>query len=144
MSQRYVRNTIRLWARQVFALPFYDSINRVIAPPDDYLWSTVEFDPSADQLISFCGDRLSSGLADFIFAGPPNTGDDALLEAAEISIERLMRFVDPTGALVLAYAHQPAEFTNGTADHNYRIFVGVEYRHYWTQPLNPPIPLPMP
>jgi hypothetical protein len=143
MTARYVRDTIRTWASQCFACPFYDSINQVIAPPHAAVWATVEFDPTADTLADFCGGRESAGLADFIFAAPPNTKDSEVLDVAATSIERLMRFVDTNG-LTLTIARQPEELSNGTADHNYRLAVGVEYRFAWRQALAPALPLPMP
>lgn len=143
MSARYVRDTIRAWASQCFTCPFYDSINSVIAPPHAAIWATVEFDPTGDVLADFCGGRLSSGLADFIFAAPPNTKDSDVLDVAQVSIERLMRFVDTNG-LTLTIAHEPEELSNGTADHNYRLVVGVEYRLSWRQAIEPALPLPMP
>lgn len=139
MSARYVRDTIRAWAGECFTCPFFDSINSVIAPPHAAIWATVEFDPSADSLADFCGGRASSGLADFIFAAPPNTKDSAVLAVAEESIDRLMRYVDTNG-LTLTLAHQPEEISNGTADHNYRLVVGVEYRFAWRQALLPALP----
>jgi len=132
MSARYVRNTIRGWAASTFTVPFYDTINMAERPTDP-IWATVEFDTSADTKLTFCDDLESSGLADFVFSGAPGMGDDAVLAAAEASIAELLKMTDPTGALVLLYAHQPAEFSNGLADYTYRVFVAVEYRHYYRQ-----------
>lgn len=147
MSQRYVRDTIRLWAVQVFACPFVDTINAVmrddlVAPFADAVWSTVQFDPATDGLADFCGGQSSSGVADFIFSGPPNAKDSDVLWAAEESIRRLMLLNDPSGRLTLVYAHAPEEFSNGTADHSYRVFVAVEYRYFWSQK-DPAQPMPV-
>jgi len=135
MSYPFVRNQIRQWAAADFALggvQFFDSINRVISPPHDSIWATVEFDPASDSILDFCGAHLSTGVADFIFAGPPNVGDSAVLAAADTCIWYLMQ--RGNSALTLAYAHQPEEFSNGTADHNYRIYVAVEYRFVFVPP----------
>ena len=134
MTHRIVRHQIRLWAREVFSVPFFDSINRDIAPPHDSIWATVEFDPAADTPVSFCDDILASGLADFIFAGPPGVGDEDVLAAAEDCIAKLLNRARGTST-TLAYMHQPEEFSNGTADHNYRVFIGVEYRFYYRLPV---------
>lgn len=135
MTHRLVRSTLRNWAREVFSVPFFDSINRVIEPPHDSVWATVEFDPSTDQLISFCEDIFASGLADFIFCAPPNVGDDTVLAAGENCVAQLLaRSNQGGGAIVLPFARQPEELSGGTADHNYRVVIGVEYRFYYRLP----------
>ena len=130
MSALYVRNTIRGWAAEVFVVPFVDTINAGATPSNGGIWASVQFDPNTDTPISFCGDVEESGLADFIFSGPPGSGDDEILAAAEASIEALLARQD-AAELVLLYAHAPAEFSQGTADHSYRVNIGVEYRHYY-------------
>jgi hypothetical protein len=130
MSARLVRRTIRQWAAEVFTVPFFDTINLVQRPTPDAIWASVDFDPTNETRLSFCDDQEDSGLADFIFAGPPGVGDDSVLEAAELCVGELLKKRDPSGALVLLYAHQPEEFSSGSADHFYRVFVGVEYRYY--------------
>ena len=143
MSYRYVRDMLRGWATTEFAargVPFFNSIDQIITPPHDSIWATVEFDPAADTLLDFCGAHLATGLADFIFCGPPNVGDTAVLQAADNCIFYLMQRRDASGALTLAYAHQPEEFSNGTADHNYRVYVAVEYRFVFVPP-KPPLTL---
>lgn len=130
MSARYVRDTIRGWAAEVFTVPFIDTINASAAPNGTAIWASVQFDPETDNPISFCGDMEEAGLADFIFCGPPGQGDDEVLSAAEASIDALLvRQDSPT--LTLLYAHTPEEFSQGTADHFYRVNIGVEYRHYY-------------
>ena len=90
----------------------------------------VQFDPEADNKLTFCEDVESAGLADFIFCGLPGQGDSAVLQEAEASIAALLERQDAAD-LVLLFAHQPEEFSQGTADHYYRVNVAVEYRHYY-------------
>ena len=130
MSARYVRDTIRGWAAEVFTVPFFDTINAGTTPNGAAIWASVQFDPETDNPISFCGDMEEAGLADFIFCGPPGQGDDELLAAAEASIDALLARQD-AAELVLLYAHAPEEFSQGSADHSYRVNIGVEYRHYY-------------
>lgn len=130
MSALYVRNTIRGWAAEVFTVPFVDTINNATTPNGGAMWASVQFDPETDSKISFCEDMEEAGLADFIFCGPPGQGDDEILAAAEASIAALLARQD-SADLVLLYAHAPEEFSQGSADHLYRVNIGVEYRHYY-------------
>ena len=131
MSSRHVRNTIRGWAAEVFTVPFVDTINSGDRPSNGApFWASVQFDPESDSKISFCDDMEEAGLADFIFCGPPGQGDSELLDKAEQSIAALLARQD-AGDIALLFAHTPEEFSQGTADHVYRVNIGVEYRHYY-------------
>jgi hypothetical protein len=130
VSARYVRDTIRAWAGEVFTVPFIDTINAGTTPSNGGIWASVQFDPSGDTKISYCEDIEEAGLADFIFCGPPGQGDSAILDQAEQSIAALLARQD-AAELVLLYAHAPEEFSQGSADHSYRVNIGVEYRHYY-------------
>jgi len=130
MSSRHVRDTIRGWAAEVFTVPFIDTINSSASPNGSTIWASVQFDPESDSKISYCDDMEESGMADFIFCGPPGQGDDEVLAAAEASIDALLARQDAAD-IALLYAHAPEEFSAGSADHFYRVNIGVEYRHYY-------------
>ena len=131
MSSRYVRETIREWANEVFTVPFVDTINLGERPANGApVWASVEFDPETETKISYCDDMETAGMAGFIFSGQPGQGDVAVLEEAEASIAALLARQD-TSDLVLLYAHAPEEASLGTADHFYRVNIRVEYRHYY-------------
>jgi hypothetical protein len=131
MSSLYVRDTIRTWASEAFTVPFIDTINLGERPANGAaVWASVEFETETETKISFCDDMEAAGLAGFIFCGLPGQGDSDVLAEAEASIAALLARQD-TADLVLLYAHAPIEASSGTADHFYRVNIGVEYRHYY-------------
>jgi len=128
MDEAYKRDLVRQWAA-LCATPYVDTINR---PPPANLaepWFTIVFDTESTELETYAGATLERGLVDVVFAGAPGTGDSSLLQAAAADVDTLLAQSDPNGRLVLELAQAPAESTNGTADHSYRVMIGINYTY---------------
>lgn len=131
MSAWYVRDKMRHWCLEASAthsIPFYDTINTNVQPPEK-LWFTVEFTSEYHEG-AFCkAGYIEEGFCRLVFMGKAGTGDQATVQAAELIVPEIDSKIDNTQRLVLTSYEPLNELTAGSADHSYRVGVVFNYRH---------------
>ncbi len=126
MSGLYVRNLAREWLASIGTVPFYDTINRVVRPPED-VWVTVEFSVTSKEGTINCSDYLEHGVIDLIFVSKPGLGDGPILTALEAFVAAFLALSDTAHRLTLDETEAVRELTSGDADGSYRLGVGITY-----------------
>lgn len=114
MSSMYVRDLVRAWATAAAAIPgmpFYDTVNREVDPPEA-MWLTVQFLGGTNEQSTFCG-QLERGTFDLMFFARGGQGDEELLTEAEPVVQAFMANSDPAGLLQLRLAGPPEDFPAG-------------------------------
>jgi hypothetical protein len=127
-AETYKRDLVRQWCA-LCSTPFVETLNT--APPASLAepWFTIEFDVEASERLTFAGAMLERGLLDLIFAGAPGDGDAAILAAAQADALTIFAQADPQRMLTLERINPPHEASNGSADHSYRVMIGIEYTY---------------
>jgi len=128
MSSLYVRNWFRSHTANL-GVPYYETVNQDQNPTDP-IWVTYEFNSEFSDLLSFCGDTMEEGTVDIVVSAQPGTGDAAAIAAAEAAAAYLTAQHDATGRLVIVKRQPVDEYSDGSADRNYRVIIGIEYRLY--------------
>ncbi len=128
MAGFYVRELTRTWLATLGAVPFYDTINRVVKPQED-IWVTVEFSVTSKEGTINCADYVEHGVIDLIFVSKPGIGDVPVLSALEPFVADFMALRDPDVHLTLETTEEVRELSGGDADGSYRVGIGILYSY---------------
>ena len=113
------------------SVAYVPTIN-VNAQPTTSIWCTVDFGISYRDVLTFCGDGAveERGDIEVIYFGPPGTGFESLLTAAEADLKTLLSQRDPSNKLLLVNRSEAEEFTGGDSGQDYGLSFFVEFLHY--------------
>ena len=127
MSSIAVRTQLRTWC-EALALPFYDTVNRNVDPPDK-VWLTIRFVVAQGTKADYCHGQHETGTFDFVVLCPGGSGDD-VLAAAEADLATLMSQRDPAGRLSLVKAGPFEDFFQPGDARLFTLSAAIDYQYF--------------
>lgn len=91
MASLHVRRAVRHYLQDYQKVPFFETVNYEPDTDGHPLWVTAEFYTTSQDELTFCRENEEAGIVQLIFSGPPGRGDEAIIEAAEELVNKLIQ-----------------------------------------------------